>query len=99
MAIWIFPPSGTDGVPTMAAAGTSSHFSDPNGTTVAIILGDDALFLAGDFVCANVETTSNRELNIAQLRCIDFTSELEMGDSIFLTIRRLEHGVKKQDRG
>jgi len=38
----------TDGVPTMAAAGMSPHFSDPAGTTVAI--AGAAAFLEGAFV-------------------------------------------------
>jgi hypothetical protein len=42
------PPISTDGVPTIAAAGMSPHFSDPEATTVA--MGDAAAFLTGAFV-------------------------------------------------
>src|SRR5580704_9051236 len=56
------PPTSTDGVPTIAAAGTSPHFSEPGSTTIAPLDGRAGVSLAGCFVCAPATTGSNAKL-------------------------------------
>src|SRR5579872_498124 len=67
-AICTLPPISTDGVPTMAAAGISPHFSEPEGTTIAMGAAD--AFFAGAFVCAKPVADTTRHARTKTLRRI-----------------------------
>src|ERR1700722_5291170 len=53
------PPISTDGVPTIAAAGTSPHFSEPGSTIIVSLDARAGDSFAGFFVCAPATTGSN----------------------------------------
>src|ERR1700722_19513085 len=73
-ATFTVPPTSTDGVPTIAAAGTSPHFSEPGSTIIVSLEARAEASFAGFFVCAPATTGSNMNAIINPTRTLDMLS-------------------------
>jgi hypothetical protein len=65
------PPISTDGVPTIAAAGTSPHFSEPGSTIIELLEALAEAFFVDCFVCAPAVTGSNTKMINKPARTMD----------------------------